>query len=196
MWKWLKQQLSYANVMATLALFVGLGGTSYAVTQLPKNSVGSKQLRKGAVSARTIKSGAIRSRGVKDGVLLAKDFKPGQLPAGPTGPMGPPGSAGQKGEKGEPGPTFAPTMRSSEFTVNSGAYGGGTAMCAAGEAATGGAVHVSNALTGLVPIIANQPAGPLTEGVLSNGWTGMVRNQRLQVETVTVYVLCVRHSAG
>jgi hypothetical protein len=28
--------LSYANVVATLALFVALGGASYAATQLPK----------------------------------------------------------------------------------------------------------------------------------------------------------------
>ena len=43
-------RLSYANVVATLALFVALGGASYAAIVLPANSVGTKQLRPGAVT--------------------------------------------------------------------------------------------------------------------------------------------------
>ena len=41
---------TYANVVATLALVVALGGTSYAAAQLPRNSVGSKQLKAQAVT--------------------------------------------------------------------------------------------------------------------------------------------------
>ncbi|HEV2774275.1 MAG TPA: hypothetical protein VGV90_01665 [Solirubrobacteraceae bacterium] len=64
----------YANVTATLALVIALGGTSYAATKLPKNSVTSAT--------------------VKDRSLLKKDFRPGQLPAGKRGPAGPQGPAG------------------------------------------------------------------------------------------------------
>lgn len=74
---------SYANVTATLALVIALGGTSYAAIKLPKNSVSSLQ--------------------VKDRSLLKKDFRPGQLPAGkrgPAGPQGPPGDAGAAGAGG------------------------------------------------------------------------------------------------
>jgi hypothetical protein len=39
------------NLIAYLALFVALGGTSYAAANLPAGSVGSRQLRKGSVSA-------------------------------------------------------------------------------------------------------------------------------------------------
>ena len=45
----LLNRLSYANVVATLALFIALGGTSYAALKLPKNSVGSTQIKTGAV---------------------------------------------------------------------------------------------------------------------------------------------------
>jgi hypothetical protein len=38
------------NVIAYLALFVALGGTTYAATALPAGSVGSTQLRNGAVT--------------------------------------------------------------------------------------------------------------------------------------------------
>ena len=37
-------RLSYANVMATVAVFISLGGGAYAMSRLPKNSVGTKQL--------------------------------------------------------------------------------------------------------------------------------------------------------
>jgi hypothetical protein len=76
-----------ANVIAYLALFIAMSGTSYAVTQLPVNSVGAKQL----------KSNAVTEAKVKDGSLLGKDFKAGQLPAGATGPPGSAGAAGPAG---------------------------------------------------------------------------------------------------
>ena len=43
-------RVTYANVMSTVAVFVALGGASYAATQLPPNSIGSRQLRDGAVT--------------------------------------------------------------------------------------------------------------------------------------------------
>jgi len=74
---------SYANVTATLALVIALGGTSYAAIKLPKNSVTSAT--------------------VKDRSLLKKDFRPGQVPAGKRGPVGPQGPAGEAGATGAPG---------------------------------------------------------------------------------------------
>jgi len=47
------------NHIGLIALFVALGGTSYAATRLPNNSVGSGQIRAGAVSAAKIRDGAI-----------------------------------------------------------------------------------------------------------------------------------------
>ena len=52
-------KLSYANVTATVALFVALGGGAYAATQVPANSVGTKQLRNNAVTGVKIKNGSI-----------------------------------------------------------------------------------------------------------------------------------------
>jgi hypothetical protein len=44
-----------------IALFAALGGTSYAATQLPRNSVGGEQIRAGAVTAVKIHNGAVSS---------------------------------------------------------------------------------------------------------------------------------------
>ena len=40
----LRQRLTFANVMSSAAVFIALGGTSYALT-LPRNSVGARQIR-------------------------------------------------------------------------------------------------------------------------------------------------------
>jgi hypothetical protein len=74
-------KLTYANVVATVACFLALGGTTYAATALPAHSVGAHQL----------KSNAVTSPKVKNHSLLAKDFKAGQLPQGAPGPQGPQG---------------------------------------------------------------------------------------------------------
>jgi len=47
------------NTIALLALFIALGGTTYAATALPANSVGAKQLKKNAVTSVKIKNSAI-----------------------------------------------------------------------------------------------------------------------------------------
>ena len=73
------------------ALVVALGGTGYAVTQLPKNSVGTAQIKKNAVTGAKVKAGS----------LDASDFKPGALSAAAAG------LAGTQGPTGPEGPTFA-----------------------------------------------------------------------------------------
>jgi len=50
---------SPALMISLIALFVALGGTTYAATSLPANSVGTKQLQKNAVTAPKIKKGAV-----------------------------------------------------------------------------------------------------------------------------------------
>lgn len=75
----LRPRLTYANVMASIAVFLALGGTAYAVAA---NSVGAKQLKNGAVTKPKLASNAVGAGKVIDGSLLKKDFKPGQLPQG------------------------------------------------------------------------------------------------------------------
>jgi hypothetical protein len=82
------------NLVAYLALFVALGGTSYAAVKLPRNSVGSAQLRNNVVT----------SSKVRNHSLLARDFRAHQLPAGRQGQAGPAGPQGAAGAAGGPGP--------------------------------------------------------------------------------------------
>jgi hypothetical protein len=57
----MKHILAHArnNAVAYAALFVALGGTSYAALSLPANSVGTRQVRNGAITTRKIANGSI-----------------------------------------------------------------------------------------------------------------------------------------
>jgi hypothetical protein len=67
-----RKPISYANVMSTLAVFLALGGTTYAAIHLAPNSVGTKQLRSGAVTGPKLANGAVTSSKLAGGrVALA-----------------------------------------------------------------------------------------------------------------------------
>ena len=63
---------SPATVIATIALIVALGGTSYAAFSLPPDSVGTNQLKNSAVTSDKVKNHSLR----------AADFRADQLPLG------------------------------------------------------------------------------------------------------------------
>jgi hypothetical protein len=73
-----------SQLVGYVALFIALGGVSYAAVSLPRNSVGTKQIQRNAVN----------SSKVKNGSLLKADFGTGQLPRGMAGPKGPTGPQG------------------------------------------------------------------------------------------------------
>jgi BclA C-terminal domain len=132
----MRPKLTYANVMATIAVFIALGGASYAALKLPKNSVGTKQLKKNSVN----------SVKVKDHSLRAADFKAGQLPAGKQGPKGDPGV---KGDPGTPGPGFGPDSGSAYelATIADATIVGGADISFSGSNDFGANLHHTNGTT-------------------------------------------------
>ena len=83
------------QAIGLIALFVALGGTSYAVAT---NSIDSREL----------KNNSIRTQDVRNRSLLAKDFKRGQLKAGSQGARG---VTGAQGAIGPTGPAGTPATR-------------------------------------------------------------------------------------
>ena len=77
---------SVPTVISLIALFVALGGTSYAVIKLPAKSVGNRELKTNAVTSAKIRPRAV---GRAD---LAPSARIGQR--GPRGGIGPQGQAG------------------------------------------------------------------------------------------------------
>jgi hypothetical protein len=70
---------SPAMVVAFIALFVAIGGSSYAVTRLPAGSVGTKQLRRGAVHNNNLGKNAVTGAKVKNRSLTAADINVASL---------------------------------------------------------------------------------------------------------------------
>jgi hypothetical protein len=60
----LRRRLSFANVTSLLALFLALGGTSYAAA-----TIGAAQIRSGAVGASEIRSGAVGKSEIRTGAV-------------------------------------------------------------------------------------------------------------------------------
>ncbi len=91
-----RRHLSYANVMATAAVFIALGGSAYAMAQLPRNSVGAAQIKRGAVGASELRKSAVSSRSIRDRSIKLGDISVSarSLLRGATGNPGPSGPAG------------------------------------------------------------------------------------------------------
>jgi hypothetical protein len=93
---------SHGTVVAYIALFIALGGTSYGLAtgsigsrEIKNNGIRSADIRDNTVRGKDVRRGTLRSSDVADFSLRARDFAKGQLPAGPQGPAGPRGPAGQ-----------------------------------------------------------------------------------------------------
>jgi hypothetical protein len=90
-------RLSYANVAATLALFVALGGSATAVT---------------LITGRQVRNDSLTGKDVRNGSLTLRDWKKSERrrlrgPRGSAGPQGPQGSPGAQGPQGVSGETGA-----------------------------------------------------------------------------------------
>jgi hypothetical protein len=187
-----RPKLNYANVVATIALFIALGGGAYAATQLPKGSVGPRQLKRNAVD----------SSKVRDHSLRAADFKAGQLPAGPAGPKG------DTGPQGEPGVTRVVTRRGPDEEVPDGGGRVSYAACEPDEAVTGGGytftsgqpattayyvggnapslVRRESLSGGVTKTIYSRPA----DGTPATGWSVFMRNETGSTFSFQAFVMC------
>ncbi len=73
----IRDRLTYANVMSTLAVFIALGGSSYAALK-----VGSKEINDGAVRSVDLRNNDVRGKDVRNGTLTGRDVKPNGIAGG------------------------------------------------------------------------------------------------------------------
>jgi hypothetical protein len=162
----IRKHLTYANVMSTIAVFLLLGGTAYA---LAKHSVGTKQLKNNAVSAKKIKNGAV----------TAAKLAPGSVGGNAINPA-----------------SFNVTVASTTAApITPGNVGGGTATCPAGKKAIAGGGVSDSANNGAYiedsrPVTGTSGA-PAANGSFT-GWRVIWQNQTGATnKTPTTYVVCL-----
>jgi len=194
----IRGRLSYANVCATLALFVALGGSAYASGALPVGSVGTPQLQHGSVT----------SGKVKDGTLKAVDFASNQLLVGPKGATGATGPAGPTGtvdttqfyNKAASDARFlhGTITVSKSGTILTGNFNTLQADCPAGYQAIGGGIDENNVFT-----MAITSSGPVVNGgrtlglngsdgqhAAATGWYGAAVNNTGSTAPFVVTAIC------
>lgn len=110
----IRERLSYANVMSTIAAFAALAtGGAYAAekigsSEIAKNAVRAKHVKNKQVKPRHLANQAVRTPALADGAVtkakLAEGIDGTPGPAGPQGEQGEPGPQGRAGAQGDPGP--------------------------------------------------------------------------------------------
>ena len=68
--------LTYANVIATIALFIAIGGASaFAASQFGKNTVGTSQIKNNSVTKTKIKKNAVVTAKIRGAAVTTKKIK-------------------------------------------------------------------------------------------------------------------------
>jgi len=164
-------KLSYSNVIATIALFVALGGAAVAAG-LPKNSVGPNQLKKGAVTAAKIRKQAVTSGKLAPGAVI-----PGKIGPNAVGPSNI-GNGAITSAKIGTGAVIANSIKNNVVTTNKLNNGAVTNQKLAANAVNNsnlanGAVTASKVSSKfgeeLGPIVGNLKAGQTLRGVFDLG---------------------------
>jgi hypothetical protein len=165
---------SYANVTATLALFVALSGGAYAAATLPANSVGSRQIKKSAVTREKVKNNAIDGSKVRDNSLNGNDVKESSLAKVPSAAAADHAAAAAALDKVsyKAAPTTAPPNGGNSATAG----------CDPGQHAVGGGVRVEDPINAF--IVDDYPDAGNT------AWTGRVGNASATPVNFTVYAIC------
>lgn len=76
----IRNRITYANVMSTIAVFLVLGGaTAVAASKLGKNTVGTKQLKANSVTTAKLKKNAVTEKKVRNGAITTSKIKDGAV---------------------------------------------------------------------------------------------------------------------
>jgi hypothetical protein len=177
---------TFTSAIAMLALFVALGGSSYAAIQISGSSI-----KNGTVTSKDLKNESVKSTDIDNRSLLAKDFKQGELPAGPTGPAGPAGPAGPQGPAG----ATNVVARRTNVVIAAGTSEFGVASCLPGERAVGGGAGISGVVTQNAGIVLSEPReddnSVPEDGEVPTKWAAFGLNQTVLPQSMNVHVLCV-----
>ena len=179
--------------VALLALFLAMGGTSYAAVTLPRNSVGSMQIRNHAVTLAKLNPKALsRLHGVA-GVIGPTGATGATGAQGANGAQGATGATGTQGPKGDPGPSGVGktlTVRRNATDIPSGVLVQEQAACSPGEVAVGGGASAGAGDGSGNSGVSLQTNRPTPTSGTPTGWLAIAENETAVTVHFTVYAVC------
>jgi hypothetical protein len=177
---------SPAMIVAFIALFVAIGGSSYAVTRLPSGSVGTKQLKKNAVTGAKVKNGSLTAADIKVSSLAGVASAANAANATNAGHAAAAAGLDRVVYVNQPSAVGAATGDPANPTIT---IAGAVASCPPGTFVVGGGVGVDdNTNTAVVDSFVN-PGG--------HGWAARVDNADLgAAHGFTVVAVCVAATAA
>jgi hypothetical protein len=176
---------SPAMVVAFIALFVAIGGSSYAVTRLPAGSVGSKQLKKNAVTGAKVKNRSLTAADINVGSLAGVASAASATNAAHAG-----AAAGLDKVTYVNTPSGVPAAPPPDAAGNQATVvAGASAACPAGSFAVGGGVGVDDNTNTSVVDSFPEPGG--------HAWSARVdNNDPTAAHGFTVVAVCVAATAA
>jgi hypothetical protein len=75
----MRKRPSYANVTATIALFVALGGGAYAALDLPKNSVTTKEIKNKTIKKKDLAKNSVAKKQLRANAVNGSKVAPDSL---------------------------------------------------------------------------------------------------------------------
>ena len=172
----LSARLTYANAASTLALFIALGGVSYAAVKLPRNSVGSAQLKRNAVTGIKIKNRAVTS--TKIGAAAVTGFHVDESTLAPVPEAAHAATAASASVSRLAYETATVVVAASNYPASPATA---TASCPAGLTAVGGGARVGDDASAYV-----NDAGPASR----TSWEATAFAHGANATTMTVTVVC------
>jgi hypothetical protein len=183
-------------VVAFVALFMAIGGGSYALAQLPSRSVGSKQLKRGAVKNANLANNAVTGAKIRSNSVTGSDIRESSLSGVASATTA--ATATNATHANAAGaldrvvytraagavPPATPSAPDPISTVS-----GATAGCPAGTFAVGGGVGVDDNVNTSVVDSFPQPGG--------RGWSARVDNGDVDAaHGFTVVAVCLAAAAA
>jgi hypothetical protein len=170
-------RLSYANVMATAAMFFALGGGAYAALK---------------VTGRNVVDGSLTGKDIKNHSILPVDLR------SPVASQGPAGAKGDKGDKGDAGVVGDVTMHTATVSVPAHTAAGDwdnrsvQANCDSGEKGiAGGTNWAGEGDTNQLITVLSTPIYDSGNKKIT-GWRARGGNDTATAHNFEVEVLCVK----